>query len=90
MVYEFFDNPFPYNCGNPYLDIPLIIIYDRPQLDKRDLYTPDLPPAAVSVNSEDSVGNLTKPSDSPQHLLTTSYDTTISMPQRKTRLSVEG
>ena len=34
-VYECFNNPFPYVCGSPALNLPPINIDDRPQPDKR-------------------------------------------------------
>ena len=33
--YDFFNNPFPYDCVIPYLNIPPITIVDSPQPDKR-------------------------------------------------------
>ena len=51
-----------------------IQVPNRPRLDKRSRYTPDLIPAAISVDYENSVSTLTTPSDSPQLLLLTSDD----------------
>ena len=60
-VYDCFNNPFTDDCGSPYLILHPIIIGDRPHLDKRARYTPDLLPAAISVASEKSVSTLTTP-----------------------------
>ena len=60
-VYDWFNNPFPADFGIPYLNLPPITIYDRTQLDKIYIYTPDILPAEISVAYEKSVGNLTTP-----------------------------
>ena len=67
--YDCFSNPFPSDCGSPSLNLPPITIDDRPCLDKRARYTPDLLPAVIYVASEKYVSTLTTPSDSPQLLL---------------------
>ena len=50
------------------MPLPPITIDDRPCPHKRARYTLDLLPAAISVASENSVSNLTTPSDSPDLL----------------------
>ena len=59
MVYEFFNNTFPYDCGKPALNLPPIIIDDTPRPHKRDRYTPDLLLYYISVDSENYVSTLT-------------------------------
>ena len=55
------------------MNLPPVIIDDRPQIDKRAHYILDMTPAAIYVASEKSVRTLTNPSDSPQILVLT-YD----------------
>ena len=45
------------------MNLPPIIIDDRPCLHKRARYTPDMPPVAVYVTYENSVITLTTHSD---------------------------
>ena len=67
-VYDCFNNPFTADFGSPAMNLYPITIYDRPPPHKRDQYTPDLLPSAISVASENYVSNLTNPSDSPDIL----------------------
>ena len=67
-IYECFNNPFTNEFDTPDLNLPPIIIDDRPCPHKRARYTPDLIPAAISVASENSDSTLTTPSDSPNFL----------------------
>ena len=67
-VYECFNNTFTDNCGSPAMHLPPITIDDRSPPHKIARYAPDLLPAAISVASENSVSNLTIPSDYPQLL----------------------
>ena len=60
------------------MNISPIIIDDRPHMDKRACYTPDLLPAAISVASEKSVITFTNTYDSSEHLSLTSDDTNHS------------
>ena len=73
-VYDCFNNPFPDDCGSPYLNLPPITIYDIPHPDKIARYTPDMIPSAISIASEIYVSTLTTPSNSPQVLVLTSDD----------------
>ena len=72
MVYYCFNNNFPADCGGPDLNLPPITIYDRPHLDKRARYIPDMLPDAISVDPENSVSTLNTPYYSPQLLVMTS------------------
>ena len=72
-VYEWFNHPFTADFGSPYLNLPPITIDDIPLTDKRYRYTPDLLPADISVDFENSGSNLITTSDSPLLLLLT-YD----------------
>ena len=74
-VYDCFDNTFTYEFGSPYLYLPPITIDDRPLLHKISQYTPDLLPSVISVASENSVGTLTTPSDSPDLLPSDDHNT---------------
>ena len=69
-VYDCFNNPFTADCGSPDMHLPTITIGDKPSPHKRALYSPDLPPAAISFASKNSVSTLTNPSDSPDILPT--------------------
>ena len=71
--YGCFNNPFPVYGGSPALNLPPVPIDDSPCTNKRARHTSDLLPAAISVTSENSVGMLITPSDSPQ-LLVPNYD----------------
>ena len=68
-VYEFLNNPFPTDCGSPYLNLPPITIDYSPRPVKIPQYNPDLIPDTISVASENSVSNLTTPYDSVQVLV---------------------
>ena len=72
-VYDCFNNPSPDDFGIPALNIPPNYIGNRPHLDKRAHYTPDLLPDAIFVAFEKCVSTLTTPSDSPQLLVLTFY-----------------
>ena len=74
-VYDCFNNPFPADCGSPDLNLPSINIDGILHPHKIARYTPDLPPAAISVASEIFLCTLTTPSDSPGLLILTSDDT---------------
>ena len=50
-VYDWFNNPFTAYFGSPGLNIPPITIDDIPRPYKRARYTPDLLPAAISIDS---------------------------------------
>ena len=63
--YDCFNSLFPYDCVIPDLNLPPITINDRACLHKRERYTSYLLPATISVASENSVINLTTPSDFP-------------------------
>ena len=73
-AYDCFNNPCTANFGIPSLNLPPIIIDDRPKLHKIACYTLHLLPANISVASENSVITLTTPSDSPKILLLPSDD----------------
>ena len=79
-VYDCFNNLFPDDFGIPDLNLPPIIIDDRPNLDKRARYTPDLLPSDIYVVSKNSVSSLNTPSDSTQLLLLTSDDPNPPIP----------
>ena len=68
-VYDWFNCPFIADFVSLALHLPPITIDDIPCLHKRDLYTPDLLPADISVASENSVITLTNPYDSIRLLL---------------------
>ena len=67
--YNYFNNPFPVDCGSPDLNLPSIPIDDISIPNKRVRYTPDYPPDDISVASGNSVSNFTTPSDSLQVIL---------------------
>ena len=67
-VYDCFNNPFTDDFFSPALNLPPITFNDIPRPHKRNLYTPYLIPAAISVASENSFITLTPPSDSPDIL----------------------
>ena len=73
-VYDYSNNPFTADLGSPALNLPQITIDDRPCLHKRERYTPDLIPVAISVTSENSVSTLTTPYDSERLFILTSDD----------------
>ena len=54
-VFECFDDPFTDDFLRRALNLPPIIIDDILHPQKRDRYTPDLIPAAISVASENYV-----------------------------------
>ena len=64
-VYDCFNNPFTADCGIPSTHLPPITIGDRPPPHKRAQYAPNMPPATISVASENSVNTLNTPSDLP-------------------------
>ena len=67
-VYDRLNTPFTDDFGSPALNLPPIIIDDRPLPYKRAWYTPDLLPTSISVASENYFSNLTTPSGSPDLL----------------------
>ena len=73
-VYDCFNNPFPVDFGKPYLNLPPIIIDDRPHLNKRDRCTPDFLPDVVYFASGNYVSDLTITSDYPRVPLINSDD----------------
>ena len=73
-VYYYFKDPFPTDFGSPYLNPPPINIDDSPYPDKRDRCIHDFLPDAISAASENSISNLTTPSDTPKVLVLTSND----------------
>ena len=74
-VYDFLNNTFTDNFGIPDPNIPPIKIYDRPQSNKIEFYTPDMLPVAISVASENSVSTLATPSGLSRLFLLTFDDT---------------
>ena len=74
-VYDWFNDPFPDDCGSQYLNISTITIGDRPQLDKISRYIPYLLPDSIYVASKKSIINFTTNYDSPQLFLLTFDDT---------------
>ena len=75
MVYEYFNNPFTADFGISDLHLLPITIEDIPPPHKRSQYTPDMLPAAISVDSEKSVSTLTTYLDLPDILPTDDYNT---------------
>ena len=71
-VYDCFNNTFRSDFIIPDINLPPINIDDRSRPHKIACYTPYLLPDTISVASENSVSNLTTPSDSPHILLITS------------------
>ena len=67
-VYDCFNNPFTYELGIPYLNVPPITFNDRPRPHKRARYTPDLLPAATYVAYGNYFITLTTPCDLPDLL----------------------
>ena len=63
--YHLLNNPFPFDCGIPALNLTLMPIDCNPCLRKRACCTSDLLPATIYVASEKSVSTLTSPCDSP-------------------------
>ena len=59
--YDCFYNPFLVGCDSPYLNLPPMSLDAISRQKKRDHYTPDPLPAAISVVSGNSVSTLTTP-----------------------------
>ena len=76
MVYKCLNSNFSADFGKTDLNLPPITIDDRPGIHKRSRYTPDIPPYAIYVASENSFNNLTTPSGSPD-LFTYDYPNTF-------------
>ena len=64
-VYDWFNNTFTDEFVSPYLNIPPITFDDRHPPHKRARYTPDPPPSAISVASENYFSTLTIPYNFP-------------------------
>ena len=52
IVYEFFKNPFPADCGIPYLNLPPVPIDDISHQNKKSCYTYDFLPDAIFLPLE--------------------------------------
>ena len=72
-VYYCFNNPFTVDCGIPYLNFPLMPIYDSYIPNKRSYNYPDLLPVDIYTDTGKYIITLTNPSDPPQVILLT-YD----------------
>ena len=83
MVYECFNNHFPYHGGSPDLNIPPITIDDITSPDKIACYTPDLIPDAIFISSEKYVSTLTTPYDYSQVRVITSDELKAHHPTKK-------
>ena len=83
MIYYLLNNPFTADCGSPALNINPITIDDITSMNNRYRYTPDLIPAAISVASENFVGTLATPYDSPPPLLIPYDDPILPHEMRK-------
>ena len=79
MVYDCLNNTFTYESFIPYLHLTPITIYYRTRPHKISQYTPNLPPAALSVSSDNSFSTFTTPSDSPDILPSDDPDTIYVM-----------
>ena len=73
-VYYCFNNLFLEDFGSPDLNLPPITIDDIRHHYRRPCCTPDMITSTNSVASENSVSNLTAPSDSPYLLFQPSDD----------------
>ena len=65
MVYDCFNNPFTDDFVSPALNLPHVTFDDRPYLNKRASYTPDLLPDAIAVATGNYFITLTTTYDSP-------------------------
>ena len=75
-------------CNILYLNLPPITIDDRPRLDKRSHYTPNLLPNSISVASKNSDSTLNTPYDSLQLLILNFDDPNPRHAKNKYYLSV--
>ena len=83
-VYDWFNNPFPDDCGIPYFNLLIITSNNSPHLYKRARYAPDLLSDSIYVASEKSVSTFTTPYDDPKSLVLT-YDDTNLPPRHEER-----
>ena len=72
--YDFFNNPFPFYCGSPDLNLSPMPMGDSPHPNKRARYTSDPLPDSISVTSVNNVSTLTTPSGYPQVIVINYYD----------------
>ena len=90
MVYECFDNNFTGDCDRPALNLTIITIDDRPRLNKRSRYTPDLLPDTISVASKILLLLWLPLLIHPKYLSYLLMILTIFTPLIRTRLTVAG
>ena len=68
MFYDWFENPFSFHCGSPYLNIPFKPLEESFIPNKKSRYTPYQIISIIRVASRNSAITLTAPSESSQDI----------------------